>query len=34
MVHEAVAGEQITADAVARLRARIGIPVRNPAPPH
>jgi acyl dehydratase len=25
---------QITDDAVTRLRARIGIPVRNPAPPH
>ena len=25
---------QITDDAVARLRARVGIPVRNPAPPH
>jgi hypothetical protein len=25
---------QITGDAVARLRARVGIPVRNPAPPH
>jgi acyl dehydratase len=43
MVHEAVAGKsaarddtygQITDDAVVRLRARIGIPVRNPAPPH
>jgi acyl dehydratase len=43
MVHEAVAGKsaarddtygQITDEAVARLRARIGIPVRNPAPPH
>jgi acyl dehydratase len=43
MVHEAVASKpaardgtygQITDDAVARLRARIGIPVRNPAPPH
>jgi acyl dehydratase len=41
MVHEAVAGKpapddtygQITDDRVARLRARIGIPVRNPAPP-
>ena len=34
MAHEVVAGERITADTVARLRARIGIPVRNPAPPH
>ncbi len=43
MVHEVVAGEpatrddthgRITDDAVARLRARIGAPVRNPAPPH
>jgi acyl dehydratase len=43
MVHEAVAGKsaarddtygQITDEAVARLRARIGIPLRNPAPPH
>jgi len=43
MVHEVVAGQPaardaafggITDDAVARLRARIGIPVRNPAPPH
>ncbi|HUN37306.1 MAG TPA: hypothetical protein VMU95_35350 [Trebonia sp.] len=43
MGHKAVAGEisapdesygQITDEAVARLRARIGIPVRNPAPPH
>ena len=46
MAHEAVAGEAgesaaatdtrglITDDAVARLRSRIGIAVRNPAPPH
>jgi acyl dehydratase len=43
MVQEAVAGKpaardatygQITDDGLARLRARIGIPVRNPAPPH
>jgi acyl dehydratase len=43
MVHEAVAGKsaaqddaygQITDDGVARLRERIGIGVRNPAPPH
>jgi acyl dehydratase len=41
MVHEAVAGKptrddtygQITGDGVARLRARIGIPVHNPSPP-
>jgi acyl dehydratase len=43
MGHEAVAGEsavrdhtygRITDDAVTRLRSRIGIGVRNPAPPH
>jgi acyl dehydratase len=43
MVNNAVAGDaaapgaaygQITDEAVARLRERIGIPVRNPAPPH
>ena len=34
MVNGAVAYGQITDEGVTRLRERIGIPVRNPAPPH